>query len=324
MNHIKTEVHNSPNVNGTIDVKERIKKALFQPKGNNIIPPIYLWIGLCALTVFTLTPFIYLVLSSVTMKSELINGVIFTKNPTFENYINIFKGGGGSGFVKAIKNSVYVSVLTTFFSLGIGVFAAYALARIKFPFRMTSLFCILAMQLLPSISIVVPFYMMMRDGIQIKLPFTDLILYHSPPLLDTIWALILAYTTFSLPFVIWLLAGYFQTIPKELEEAAFIDGCSRFTSIIKVILPIAAPGIAATALFTFLGSWDEFMFANAFTQTYESKTLPVVIREFMGKHSIDWGFMTAGGIIASLPPLIISILLYRYIIGGMVAGSIKE
>lgn len=163
----------------------------------------------------------------------------------------------------------------------------------------------------------------MRNGITFGIPFTGIVLFQTPPLLDTVWSLIVSYTTFSLPFAIWILAGYFQTIPKALEEAAFIDGCSKLGTLFRVVVPLALPGIAATAIFTLLSAWDEFMFANAFTQTQASKTLPIVIQEFIGKHSIDWGLMTAGGFIASLPPVIISLFLYRYIVTGL-SGGLKE
>jgi multiple sugar transport system permease protein len=206
----------------------------------------------------------------------------------------------------------------------IGVFAAYALAKVKFPFRSTSLFAILAMQLLPSISIIVPMYMMMRDGIAVGIPFTSIVLFRSPPLLDTAAGLVVAYTTFSLPFAIWLMAGYFQTVSKEIEEASNVDGCGRLGTMFRIVIPLAMPGIAATAIFTMLSSWDEFIFASAFTQTDAAKTLPVAIREFIGRHSIDWGLMTAGGLVASLPPVLISLFLYRYIVGGLSAGGVKE
>ncbi len=225
--------------------------------------------------------------------------------------------------MRAMKNSIEIAIGTTICTLILAVFAAYALSKIKFPFRTTALFAILAMQLLPSISIIVPLYVMMREGISIGIPFTGIVFFHTPPLLDTIWALIISYTTFALPFAIWILAGYFQTIPEALEEAAFIDGCSRIGTLFRVIIPLALPGIAATAIFTLLLAWDEFMFANAFSQTFASKTLPIVIREFIGKHSIDWGLMTAGGFIASLPPVIISLFLYRYIVTGL-SGGLKE
>lgn len=299
------------------------KGKWFQAKSNELIPPFYLWLGLIILAVFTLTPFIYLFTSSISGKIALMSGQLIPSQPTWDNYVRLLTGAGAADYLKAMRNSVTVAVLTTLFSMLIGTFAAYAFARVKFPFRMTSLMGVLSMQILPSISILVPMYILMRSGLQIGIPFTNITLYRSPPLLDTVWALIIAYTTFSLPFVIWLLAGYFQTISKDLEEASYVDGCGKFGAMFRIILPLSMPGIAATAIFTFLGAWDEFVFANAFTQTYASKTLPIAIAEFIGRHGMDWGLMTAGGFIASLPPVLIAMFFYRYIVTGLSTGGVK-
>lgn len=304
--------------------KKQLRLRLFRAASTDLIPPFYLWIGLIFLAIITLGPFIYLFASSISQEQELLSGHLFPSAPTIINYVHLFMGSLAGNFMSALWNSVKVAVWTTVISVVIGIFAAYAFARIKFPLRMTSLFTILAMQILPSISILVPMYMMMRNGIDISIPFTDIVLYRTPPLLDSVWALIVAYISFSLPFVIWLLTGYFQTIPKELEESSYVDGCNRVQSLFRVVLPLSVPGIAATAIFTFLNAWDEYIFANAFTQTYASKTLPIAIAEFIGKHSLDWGLMTAGGFIASLPPVVISVFLYKYIVGGMTAGGVKE
>lgn len=303
--------------------KTSLKSKLLKTSSTQLIPPLYLWIGLILLAIFTLVPFLYLISSSLSNDSELINGHLIPHHPSFSNYQRLFSGDGAGDFLSAMRNSTEVAVLTTVFTLILSVFAAFAFSRIKFPFRTTALFAVLSMQLLPSVSIIVPLYMMMRNGITFGIPFTGIVLFQTPPLLDTVWSLIVSYTTFSLPFAIWILAGYFQTIPKALEEAAFIDGCSKLGTLFRVVVPLALPGIAATAIFTLLSAWDEFMFANAFTQTQASKTLPIVIQEFIGKHSIDWGLMTAGGFIASLPPVIISLFLYRYIVTGL-SGGLKE
>ncbi|WP_052487728.1 carbohydrate ABC transporter permease [Gordoniibacillus kamchatkensis] len=304
--------------------KARMTSKWFKAASHELIPPFYLWLGLILLTLFTLAPVTYLLLSSLSPASELLSGRLIPATLTLMNYVRLFQGPSGAEYVHALRNSVAVSVWTTVFTIGIGIFAAYALAKIKFPLRTTSLFAILAMQLLPSISIIVPMYIMMREGISISIPFTGIVLYQSPPLLDTIAGLVVAYTTFSLPFAVWLMAGYFQTISRELEEAAYVDGCGRIGTMFRIIIPLSLPGIAATAIFTLLSAWDEFIFASAFTQTFAAKTLPVAIREFIGRHSIDWGLMNAGGFVASLPPVILSLLLYRYIVGGLSAGGVKE
>ncbi|MCL6442397.1 MAG: carbohydrate ABC transporter permease [Alicyclobacillus sp.] len=298
-------------------------KSVLRARPNELIPPLYLWTGLVLLTVFTLAPFAYLVSSSISSKIGLLSGQLWPSQPTLDNYVRLFSGSAGDNFLMAIRNSVVVAVGTTVISMVLGIFAAYAFARVRFPLRMTSIFVFLAMQILPSISILIPLYIFMRNGIRIVIPFTNVVLFQTPSLLDSVWSLIIAYTTFSLPFVVWLLAGYFQTISKELEEAAYVDGCGRLGTMFRIVLPLSLPGIAATAIFTLLQAWDEFVFANAFTQTYASKTLPIAILEFIGKHGMDWGLMTAGAVVASLPPVIISLILYRYIVGGLTAGGVK-
>jgi len=124
--------------------------------------------------------------------------------------------------------------------------------------------------------------------------------------------------------MIWIMNGYFLTLPGELEDAAKIDGCSIPQAFFRVALPLSAPGLATAAIFTFLAAWDEFIFALVFTSTYESKTLPVALSEFVGRFSIDWGLMTTGGLVATLPPVIIALSLQKYLIAGLTSGALKE
>ncbi|MDI4643460.1 carbohydrate ABC transporter permease [Cohnella hashimotonis] len=300
-----------------------IRRWFTRPRDGDLMPPFYLWLGIVLLTLFTMGPFVYLLTSSLSLTRDLLSGHLLPHSPTWLNYRHLLGGTVGSDFFHALRNSFTVSALTTVLTIVVGTLGGYALARLKFPLRVTLLFIILAMQLLPSISIIVPLYVMMRDGIDFSIPFTS-IGWHTPPLLDTNAALIAANLSFSLPYAAWLLSGYLQGVSRELEEAAYIDGCGKLGTMARILVPLAMPGIAATAIFTFLNCWDEFIYANAFTQTVASKTLPIVVREFIGKHSIDWGLMTAGGIVASLPPVIISLVLYRYIVSGLSAGGVKE
>lgn len=300
-----------------------LRRWFTRPRDGDLMPPFYLWLGIALLTLFTMGPFVYLLTSSLSLTRDLLSGHLLPHAPTLLNYRHLLAGTVGSDFFHALRNSFMVSAVTTVFTIVVGTLGGYALARLKFPLRVTLLFVILAMQLLPSISIIVPLYVMMRDGIDFSIPFTG-IGWHTPPLLDTSAALIAANLSFSLPYAAWLLSGYLQGVSRELEEAAYIDGCGRLGTMARILVPLAMPGIAATAIFTFLNCWDEFIYANAFTQTVASKTLPIVVREFIGKHSIDWGLMTAGGVVASLPPVIISLVLYRYIVSGLSAGGVKE
>ncbi len=264
---------------------------------------------------FTLLPIVWLFLSTVQTQASLLTLPVqlVPREWTLRNYYDIFQpaafgeNSGESTFFLALRNSVVVSVGTTIVALVFGTLAAYAFARFNIPRKRTLLLIVLGSQLLPAISIIIPLFRMFR----------------TVNLLDTLASLILAYTTFSLPFVVWIMASYFQGIPLELEEAARIDGASRFRSFISVALPLAAPGLGATGIFTLLNVWDEFFFALIFTSTYAAKTVPVGLAEFIGRHSVNWGLLVTGGFIASLPPIILSLLFYRYIVSGLSAGGIK-
>jgi len=265
--------------------------------------------------VFTLLPIIWLFFSTIQTQASLLRVPprIIPDSITFTNYVDIFKpaafgeNSGQSTFVLALRNSVIVSLGTTAVAMVFGTAAAYAFARFNIPRKRTILLVVLGSQLLPPISIIIPLFRMFK----------------SAALLDTLWALILAYSTFSLPFVVWIMVGYFQSVPKELEEAARIDGASRFQAFMRVALPLAAPGLAATAVFTLLNAWDEFFFALIFTSTYAAKTVPIALAEFIGRHSVNWGMLVTGGFIASLPPIVLSLAFYRYIVSGLAAGGLK-
>jgi multiple sugar transport system permease protein len=280
-----------------------------------LLSPAFRWVLLVVYLFFTLAPIVWLFLSTIQTQASLLRVPphLLPEAVTFSNYVDIFKpaafgeNSGQSTFFLALRNSVLVALGTTVVAMVLGTLGAYAIARFNIPGRQWLLLLVLGTQLLPAISIIIPLFRMFKMA----------------SLLDTVFALILAYSTFSIPFVVWIMAGYFQSVPAELEEAARIDGASRFQSFVRIALPLAAPGLAATAIFTLLNSWDEFFFALIFTSTYAAKTLPVAIAEFIGRHTVDWGMLVTGGFIASLPPLIISLVFYRYIVSGLAAGGLK-
>ncbi len=281
----------------------------------NLLSPTARRMLLVVYLAFTLLPISWLFLSTIQTQASLLTlpPHIIPTGFTLRNYIDIFapaafgENTGQSTFVLALRNSVLVSLGTTIISLLFGTLAAYAFARLNVPHKRTLLLIVLASQLLPAISVIIPLFRMFRGA----------------HLLDTLTALILAYSTFSLPFVVWIMAGYFQSVPRELEEAARLDGASRFGAFIRIALPLVAPGLGATALFTLLNAWDEFFFALIFTSTYAAKTAPVALAEFIGRHSVNWGLLVTGGFIASLPPIVLSLVFYRYIVSGLAAGGIK-
>jgi multiple sugar transport system permease protein len=201
-----------------------------------------------------------------------------------------------------------VATLTTLLALAIGLPAAYGIARLPVPGKRLLLLAVIASTAFPQITTVSPLYLLMR-GLGLR---------------DTWTALVLANTSFALPLLIWLLAGFIRELPIELEEAAFLDGTGRLGALRRVVLPIVAPGVASAALLTFLASWNEFLFAYTFTATEASRTVPVALALFPGVFEVPWGDIAAASILASLPPIVIVVGLQRWLVRGLVAGAVKE
>jgi multiple sugar transport system permease protein len=264
---------------------------------------------------YTLLPIVWLLLSTIQTQASLFSlpAPLIPTELTLRNYVEIFtpaafgEARGHSTFVLALRNSLLVSLGATGMAMLFGTPAAYALVRLNIPRTRTLLLIVLGTQLLPAVSLIIPLFRMLRGA----------------GLLDTLLGLVLAYSTFSLPFVVWIMASYFQSVPRDLEEAARIDGASRWQAFIRVVMPLVAPGLAVTTIFTLLNAWDEFFFALIFTSTYASKTVPVALAEFIGRHSVNWGMLVTGGFIASWPPIAISLMCYRYIVAGIAAGGLK-
>jgi multiple sugar transport system permease protein len=199
-----------------------------------------------------------------------------------------------------------VSVLTTLVCVSAGTLAAYALARLNVRGKNKFMMGILSSQMLPIIVIIIPLYLLLK-----KLD-----------LMDSLRGLVLLYTGFMLPTVIWIMHSYFETLPRELEEAAMIDGCNRFQALTKVIIPLSGPGLVAVSAFSFLSSWNEFFMALIFTGA-NTKTITVTVTEFSSQFGVDFGLMATGGVIGSIPPLVLAFLLQKYIVAGLTAGSVK-
>lgn len=263
---------------------------------------------------FIYLPIAWLVLSSTSTRAELlaVPPHWIPDRPTLQNYTDILIPGTTTSevartFKITLGNSLLVASAVTVISLLCGSMAAYALARIQFPFRRALLIGILGTRMIPEISLVIPLYVLAS---QLRI-------------LNTPSILIVTYLSFALPFAIWLMAAFFETIPIELEDAARIDGCSRLGILFRIILPISAPGLISTALFVFLMAWDEFFFALIFTSTIAAKTVPVAIAEFTGRYVIDITAMMTGGVLAALPPVILALVFQRYIVRGLTAGAVK-
>ena len=210
-------------------------------------------------------------------------------------------------FSRYTLNSLIVATSATVLTLAIGSLAAFAFARFRFPGRKYILLLLLLSQMLPGASVVIPVFQLLKDA----------------GLYDTHVGLILVHTAVLLPFVVWLLHGFFSGIPVEVEDAALIDGCSRLQALRKVILPLALPGIGATALFAFLGSWNEFFFALLLTNSDATQTIPVGIGLFVGEFEDVWNQMAAAAVFFSIPPLILFLVMRRTFIRGISAGALQ-
>lgn len=264
--------------------------------------------------IFVYLPVAWLVISSVSTRAELLSTPIhwIPQQPTLQNYINVlFPSEGTSEVAKTfritLRNSLLVASSVTIIALFFGSLASYALVRLRFPFQRSMLIGILGTRMIPEISLVIPLYLFAtRFG-----------LFNSPSIL------IITYLSFALPFAIWLMAAFFDTIPVELEDAARIDGCSRLETLWKIIMPISAPGLVSTGLFVFLTAWDEFFFALILTSTVSAKTVPVAIAEFTGRYVVDVSGMMTGGVLAAIPPVLLSLIFQRYIVSGLTAGAVK-
>jgi multiple sugar transport system permease protein len=278
----------------------------------NILELILTYGGAIVVALVILAPPTWLFISSISSIRELLNVPVhwIPQEPTFERYERVIFATGSDAaavFRRSMLNSFIVSSSVTIICVVVGSLAAYSFARMKFPGQSQMIYVLLFSYMLPPIMIIVPLYTVMRD---LKL-------------LDTLHGLILIYAALVLPFAIWIMKGYFQTIPGELEDAARIDGCSRLGALLRVVIPLSAPGLIATTLFCFLLCWEEFLLALIFTSSPQAKTVPVAIAEFTGRHAIDYGMMATGGVIAAIPPVLIALVFQKYLVSGLTSGAIK-
>ncbi len=230
----------------------------------------------------------------------------FAFSPTLAHYADAFLS---RSFGQYLMTSAVVAVLSTLAAVTLGTFAAYALARFRWPAKLDrrlSLW-ILSTRMFPPIVSAVPLFLMMRDL----------------RLLNTMAALVIVYTAFNLPFVVWMMRGFFQELPRELEEAALMDGDTRLGALRRIILPLVVPGLAATAVFCLIMSWNEFLLALVLTQTDAAMTLPVGIAGRVTQYEIKWGVMSAAGVVAMLPILIFAMAVQRYLVRGLSLGAVK-
>lgn len=229
---------------------------------------------------------------------------------TLDHFRDLTLARGSHGellFLRHALNSALVALATTVVGVILSCTAAYALSRFRFPGRRAGLTTFLVVQMFPASMLLLPLYVLLDQ-------------LH---LLNSIAGLVMVYATTAIPFCVWTLKGYFDSLPRELEEAARIDGASPWRIFFTIILPLAKPGIAVTALFSFMTAWNEFIMASTFMTEESRYTLPVLLQSSVGQYSADWGLFAAGAIVTSIPVMALFYVLQRSLVGGLTAGSVK-
>lgn len=281
--------------------------------------------------IYVVAPIAWLLSSSFQSEAEItsVPPHWLPHQPTAQNFTAIFKAGDevvtyenrstgdtvSGGFIPSTAknllpsmwNSFIVAVAVVILNLVVSVPAAYAMAKIRYIGRSASIYFMLTTRVIPDIALVVPFFLLVQ-----KLG-----------LLDNLLSLIITYLAITVPFSVFILLGYFESLPDELDKAARVDGCSRFQTLTLVFLPLALPALVAVVLFTFLTSWNEFLLALIFTQTPAAQTMPIVIASFTSDFNISFSFINAAGVLAVVPPVIVAIIFERYIVSGLTAGAVK-
>src|SRR5512142_162247 len=258
--------------------------------------------------VFFLFPVVWMVLTSFKTNAEFFSNppVFIPHDFALTNYFNAMRPvPEGRGGIQGLRDSLIISIATMLVTLVVGSLAAYSFARYRTGGENLS-FWVLSTRMFPPVASALPLFLLFKQF----------------QLLDTHMALIIANTIFNLPFVIWLLKGFFEDLPVELEEAALIDGAGPFGAFWRVALPLVTPGLVATALFSFIFTWNEFMFALLFTRS-DVRTLTIIVPSLVGGHEILWGEIAAVGTVAVIPGIVLALLLQRYLVRGLTLGAVK-
>jgi len=275
-----------------------LSRALSSQK---IFPLILIYAMLIIIVSVYLFPFIWMILSSIKSDTEqyAIPPVWLPLHPTLNNYRSLP--------FRELLNSLIIALTSTGIAMLLGSMAGYGFARYRFPLRSFILFLILMIRVIPHISILIPIFLLMK----------------SLNLLNTILAVIMVHLALQLPLCVWMMRSFFVELPRDLEDAAKVDGCSSLGALIRVVLPVCTSGLAATAIIIFLTSWNEFLFALVLTYTEVAKTMPVAIAENVTAFVIHWGPMTAASVIYTIPVMIFTIFVQKHIVRGLTLGAIK-
>jgi multiple sugar transport system permease protein len=268
-----------------------------------------------AVAVWLIGPFVWLFITSISYQRNLMARPLSFVPPevTLDNYKMIFglirfhAEGQAAKIIPSMLNSLVVASLVTALNLLIGTTAGYAYARYKFPLKTLSLFALLFTRMLPTVVLIPAFFLMLRAlGLQ-----------------NTLTGLVVAYCSFTLPFTVWIMKAYFETIPAELDKSALVDGCNRFQAYLRVVLPVSGPGLVAGGAFTFMLCWNEFIVAQVLNTKPGTTTLPPVIAGMNGQINIDYSVIAASGFLGALPAVLLVLFFQKYLVEGLTAGSVK-
>ena len=270
------------------------------------------WLFLAFLLAFTALPMLWMVSTSIKTEFAAIQQppTWIPAEPTLNQYTTLLSPTSPTGqqFLGYIRNSVIVSTATTILGLIVAVRAAYAFARFNFPGRDALFFSVLIRNMFPVVVFLIPLFILMKNL----------------RLIDTYFSLILTYLTFGLPLSIWLLKGFYDNIPPELERAARIDGATRFQAFWKIILPLSAPGLVATAIYAFIQGWNEYVYARTFINSEQRMTMPVGLERFFTEYASNWPGLMAASFIMSVPVVVLFLVLQRHFVRALTEGAVKH
>jgi multiple sugar transport system permease protein len=285
----------------------KIRKKRRRITGYDILAIIFI----AAMLAFSLVPLAWMLSTSLKSQFAAIRQppVWIPAEPTLQAYQNLLSPDSAVGgrFLNYMWNSVKVSTATTVLGLIIAIPAAYAFSRFRFPGRNALFFAVLVRNMFPTVVFLIPLFVLMT---KLKL-------------VDTQWSLVITYLTFGLPLSIWLLKGFYDNIPEELERAARIDGATRFGAFWRIVMPLSSPGIIATGIFAFIGAWNEYAYASVFLNTEKLKTLQPGLQKFFGEFSTNWPGLMAAQFISSVPVVVIFLVLQRYFVRALAEGATK-
>lgn len=278
-------------------------------------PALGLYALVAIVALWLIGPFLWLFVSSISEQRDLLARPmpLIPPNPSFLNYAKIFglvefhAQHQSAQILPSLGNSVVVTLIVTALNIVLGSGAGYAYARFRHPVMRITLYAILFTRMLPVVVLMPALFLIMRQlGLQ-----------------NTLTGLVLAYCSFTFPFTIWILKSYFETIPRELEESALVDGCTRMQAFVKVILPVSGPGLVAAGAFTFVLCWNEFLVAQVLNSKQGTTTLPPTVAGMLGQANIDYSVIAASGFLSAIPAVILALVFQRYMVQGLTAGSVK-